>query len=168
VVPEEGELLLTNLDRAATVLFQISICPFEIGTYTLPYLWNQDLVASLYAHCYSLALLVDTTRSDSQNLGLVQLLDGALWEKDTASGLGLSLDSLDQDTVEKRGEGLDRLDCDAGLELYLALPWDGSEGSRYVSYHCDEGKRVKICLRYVSSLRDKCLDGNVLLEGVLY
>jgi len=96
-------------------------------TYLLPYLWDQDLVASLYAHRYSLALLVDTTWSDGQNLGLIQLLDGALWEKDTAGGLGLSLDSLDQDTVKKRGEGLDRLDCDAGLGLCLALLWDGTE-----------------------------------------
>lgn len=119
MISEERELLVSNLDRASTVLDRISIS-FQLHRESLSYLWNQDLVTSLHAHCYSLSILVDTTWSNSQNLGLVQLLDRALWKEDTAGGLGLGLDSLDQNTVEKRSEGLDGLDRDVGLEGFLA------------------------------------------------
>ena len=53
------------------------------------------------------AIAVNGTRAISQNLGDVLLLDAALREEDTRGGLGLGLDALDQDTVEKGSEALD-------------------------------------------------------------
>lgn len=53
------------------------------------------------------AIAVNGTRANSQNLGDVLLLDAALREEDTRGGLGLGLDALDQDTVEKGSEALD-------------------------------------------------------------
>lgn len=53
------------------------------------------------------AITVNGTRANSENLGNVLLLDTALREEDTRGGLGLGLDALDQDTVEKGSEALD-------------------------------------------------------------
>lgn len=53
------------------------------------------------------AITVNGTRANSENLGNVLLLDAALREEDTRGGLGLGLDALDQDTVEKGSEALD-------------------------------------------------------------
>ena len=53
------------------------------------------------------AIAVNGTRANSENLGNVLLLDAALREEDTRGGLGLGLDALDQDTVEKGSEALD-------------------------------------------------------------
>jgi hypothetical protein len=75
------------------------------------HLWNQNLVASLDGALDSLAILVQTTWADGEDAGLVQFLDGALWEKDTGGGLALGLDALDEDAIEERGEGLDGLEC---------------------------------------------------------
>jgi len=60
VVPEQCELLLADLDGAAA----------ELG--------NQDLVASLDAERNALAILVVKTGADSEDLALVELLDGAI------------------------------------------------------------------------------------------
>lgn len=54
-----------------------------------------------------LAIPVKQTRANSENLGDVLLLDAALREKDTRGGLGLGLDTLDQDAVEEGDEALD-------------------------------------------------------------
>lgn len=53
------------------------------------------------------AIAVNGTRANSENPGDVLLLDAALREEDTRGGLGLGLDALDQDTVEKGSEVLD-------------------------------------------------------------
>lgn len=84
----------------------------------LTYRWNQNLVTSLNHWLDGLAILVQTTWANSDNAGLVQLLDGGLWEEDTAGGLGLGLDALDKDAVKERGERLDRPEG-GGLEALL-------------------------------------------------
>ena len=71
------------------------------------YLRNQDLVTGSDTHGEALAILVEGTRADGEDLGLVLLLDAALREKDAGGGLGLGLDALDQDTVQERSEVLD-------------------------------------------------------------
>lgn len=53
------------------------------------------------------AITVNGTRANSENLGNVLLLDAALREEDARGGLGLGLDTLDQDAVEEGGEVLD-------------------------------------------------------------
>jgi hypothetical protein len=73
----------------------------------LTYLGDQDLVTRLDADGYPLALLIISTGSNSQYLGLVELLDGGLGQEDAGCGLGLGLETLDEDAVEERGEGLD-------------------------------------------------------------
>ena len=71
------------------------------------YLGDQDLVAGSDTHGKALAILAEETGANGKNLGLVLLLDAALREEDTGGGLGLGLDALDQDTVEKGSEALD-------------------------------------------------------------
>lgn len=84
------------------------------------HLRNQNLVTGSNAHRNSVALLVQLTGSDGEDLGFVELLDGALWEEDTGRSLGLSLYSLDKNTVQKRSEALDAakggLQFEPGLE----------------------------------------------------
>lgn len=53
------------------------------------------------------AIAVNGTRANSENLGNVLLLDAALREEYSGGSLGLGLDALDQDTVEKGSEALD-------------------------------------------------------------
>lgn len=65
---------------------------------------NQNTIANGNTHRQTVTLLVQGTRSNGHNLGLVELLDAGLGQKDTAGSLGLGLDPLDQDSVEKRGE----------------------------------------------------------------
>lgn len=88
-VPEKGVLVLADLDGATTELR------------------DQDLVARGNTHRQTLAVLVEGTGADGENLGLVLLLDTALREEDTRGSLGLGLDALDQDAVQEGGEGLD-------------------------------------------------------------
>lgn len=97
VIAEKRILILTNLDGRATKLR------------------NQNLVARLDRRSNALSIAVKGTGANSQNLGLVQLLDGGLGEEDTAGSLGLGLDALDEDAVEERCEGLDGLGGDGGL-----------------------------------------------------
>ena len=76
----------------------------------LPYLGDQDAVALLDAHGQAVALLVKGAGADGKDLGLVELLDAGLGQEDAAGSPGLSLDALDQDAVEERGEGADGAD----------------------------------------------------------
>jgi hypothetical protein len=92
VVPEQSELLLADLDGAAT----------ELG--------NEDLVTGLDAQRYPLAVLVVEAGADGEDLALVELLDGAVGEEDAGGGLGLGLHALHQNAVEERCEGLDVLE----------------------------------------------------------
>ncbi len=74
------------------------------------HLGNQDTVAGLDAHWHALSILVEATRSDSEDLALVELLNASLGQEDAAGGLGLGLDPLDEHAVEERNEGPDRSD----------------------------------------------------------
>lgn len=71
------------------------------------YLRDQDTVTGSNAHGEALAVLVEDTGANSEDLGLVLLLDAALGEEDTGGGLGLGLDTLDQDAVEEGSKALD-------------------------------------------------------------
>lgn len=88
------------------------------GHVALTYHGNQDLVTSGNAHGETLAILVEGTGANSEDLGLVELLDTALREEDTGGGLGLGLDALDEDAVQERGKSLDVAD---GRLLTLGL-----------------------------------------------
>ena len=68
---------------------------------------DQDLVAGGNTHGQALAITVEGTGTDGENLGLVLLLDAALREEDTGGSLGLGLDALDQDTVHEGSKALD-------------------------------------------------------------
>lgn len=89
-IPEEMVLLIANLDRRATILR------------------DQHAVAGLDTHGHALALLVEETGSDGEDLALVQLLDAGLREEDAAGGLGLGLNALHEDAVQQGDEVLDR------------------------------------------------------------
>jgi hypothetical protein len=71
---------------------------------------NQDAVTRLHRGRDTLSLLVESAGSDSQHLGLVQLLDGALGQEDAGGGLWLRLEALHQDAVEQGRESLDVAD----------------------------------------------------------
>lgn len=82
---------------------------------------DQDLVAGLDGRSNALAITVEGTGANGEDLGLVELLDGRLGKEDTAGSLGLGLDALDQDAVEQGSEGLDGLGGDGGLRVVLAV-----------------------------------------------
>ena len=97
MVTEERELLLSDLDRASTELR------------------NQDLVTGSNTGSDPLALLVQGAGADGEHLGLIKFLDSTVRKEDSGCGLGLGLDALDEDAVEKRGDAADGLDgrhCD--------------------------------------------------------
>lgn len=95
----------------------------------ITYLGNQNLVTGLHADGNPLSLPVVSARANSEDLGLVELLDGALGEEDAAGRLGLGLDALDKDAVEEGREGLDGLGCDGGLERERSVAcWLGADG----------------------------------------
>jgi hypothetical protein len=108
VVPEQCELLLADLDGAATELR------------------NQNLVAGLDAQRNALAILVVEAGADGKDLALVELLDGAIGEEDASGGLGLSLHALHENAVKERCERLDVLEKGLVRGLLLALGGGGS------------------------------------------
>lgn len=71
------------------------------------YLRNQDLVAGADTHGDTVAVLGEETGANSEDLGLILLLDAALGEEDAGGGLGLGLDALDQDAVKEGSKALD-------------------------------------------------------------
>lgn len=82
-----------------------------------PYLGNQHSVANSNAHGDALAITVQATGSNGQNLGLVELLDAGLGQEDAAGGLGLGLDALDEHAVQERSEGTDGADSRLWLHV---------------------------------------------------
>lgn len=131
-VPVEGVLLLADLDGAAAELFRDEYQHQRLIEWvelrclrrrpwrrwlrhtedtgrdsSATYLRNQDLVTGVDAHGETLAILVKEAGANSENLGLVLLLDAALREEDAGGGLGLGLDALDQDAVQEGSEVLD-------------------------------------------------------------
>src|SRR3954468_1782438 len=77
---------------------------------------EQHAVAGLHAHRRQVALLAAGTRANRQDLALHRLLLGGVRDDQTALGLRLFLDALDNDTVVQRPK------------LHLTLPWPGSPG----------------------------------------
>ena len=96
MVPEQAQLLISNLDRRPAILR------------------NQNLVAWLHAGCNALSVLVNGAGADGDDFCFVELLDGGLGEEDASCGFGFGLDALNEDAVEKGGDAADGLDC--GLE----------------------------------------------------
>jgi hypothetical protein len=117
-VTEQLVLLLTSLHRRTAILQNQSVqsipnAPPECRATTTngqTYLGDQHTVTLLDAHGQPVALLVERTGSDGEDLGLVELLNAGLGEEDAAGGLGLGLDALDEDAVQKRSEGADGTD----------------------------------------------------------
>jgi hypothetical protein len=99
VIPEEGVLLLADLDGVTAELR------------------NEDLVTGVDTHGDTLAVAVKETGANGEDLGLVLLLDGSLGEEDTGGSLGLGLDALNQDAVQEGGEGLDVAEDRLEMEL---------------------------------------------------
>ena len=116
MVPEQSELLLADLDGAAT----------ELG--------DEDLVTGLDAQRYPLAVLVVETGADGEDLALVELLDGAVGEEDAGGGLGLGLHALHEDAVEERCEGLDVLEEGLVESIVVSLAVGGRCGF-VMAYH---------------------------------
>lgn len=71
------------------------------------YLRNQNLVTSADTHGDAVSILGQEARANSEDLGLVLLLDAALGQEDARGGLGLGLDALDEDTVQEGSKALD-------------------------------------------------------------
>lgn len=116
MVPEQSELLLADLDGAAT----------ELG--------DEDLVTGLDAQRYPLAVLVVEAGADGEDLALVELLDGAVGEEDAGGGLGLGLHALHEDAVEERCEGLDVLEEGLVESIVVSLEVGGRCGF-VMAYH---------------------------------
>lgn len=90
------------------------------------YLRNQHPITSRDTHRQPLALPIKRARADSEDFGLVELLDARLGEEDAAGGLGLGLDALDEHAVEEGDEGADGADrgglfFDVGRWLALGM-----------------------------------------------
>ena len=96
------------------------------------YLRDQHLVTGLNARCYALALLVERAGPNSQDLGLVELLDGGVRQEDARRRLGLGLDALHEDAVEERSDATDGLD--GRLEVPVSSRMRQVGGSRCVVY----------------------------------
>lgn len=75
--------------------------------FSATYLRNQNLVTISDTHRKALAILIKSTGANSEDLGLVLLLDAALREEDAGGCLGLGLDALDKDAVQEGSEALD-------------------------------------------------------------
>lgn len=93
------------------------------------YLRNQNLVTRRDTHGNSLAIFANSTGADSEDLGLILLLDAALGEEDAGGGLGLGLDALDQDAVEEGREALDV--AEDGLDVGNSVSKVGKFYGRY-------------------------------------
>ena len=112
MVPEQAQLLLAHLDRAAA----------KLG--------DQDLVAGLHAGRHALSLAVECAGADGNYFCLVELLHRGFGQEDSRGCLGFRLDALHEDAVEERGDGADGFDgrllgrCVlVGLELCGGVVW---------------------------------------------
>lgn len=117
MIPEEGVLLLADLDGITTELNRHMLADGtkqlhprgweEQRDQGITYLGDEDLVAGSDTHGDTLAVTVNKTGADSEDLSLVLLLDSSLGEEDAGGSLGLGLDALDQDAVQEGSKGLD-------------------------------------------------------------
>lgn len=78
---------------------------------TTTHLRNQNLITWRNTTRNSLAILIQSTRTDRQNPCLVQFLDARFRQEDATRCLGLHFDTLDQDTIEQRRKGFDGFEC---------------------------------------------------------
>jgi hypothetical protein len=109
------------------------------------YLRNKNLITLLNTHRYPLALAIQPAGTNSQDLGLVQLLDGGLGQEDAAGCLGLGLDALHEHAVEERGERADglqsgRLGGIVSRDLGRKGSWRKRIGSRACISSCAPGR----------------------------
>lgn len=141
---------------------------------------DQNLVTRGDAGLDTLSLLVESTGADGQDLGLVQLLHGALGEEDASGSLSLGLYALDQDAVEEGSNGADRLDgrlhatMDGQLMLTLVRPQalprihrtPPARVAKRITYHCDRLKGCSLMERK-SGYLEKQMGGceGVCLQG---
>jgi hypothetical protein len=94
---------------------------YHLGpTKILTYLRNQDLVSRLHTNSDQLSILIASTRTDSQNSGLVQFLHTRLGKENASGGLSLGFDALNKHAIEKRSEGLDGLEC-GSLKVHVSV-----------------------------------------------
>lgn len=96
---------------------------------------DQNLVTGLDGGGDDVTLHVGGTRSNSKDVGLVKLLNVLLGNVDSGGGLGSSLDSLDENSVEQGSERLDVLDGGGHLWLW----WVGKMWGEKHIYSCGRG-----------------------------
>lgn len=111
----------------------------QASSYGKTHLRDQNLVTRGDAGRDSVAVLVEGTRSNCQDLSLVELLDAALRKEDAGGSLILGLYPLDQDTVQ---EGSKVLDVAEGLHGANLLANDPSPWHRRAS--CSELRAGKV------------------------
>ena len=83
------------------------------------YLGDQNAVTSADAHRDTLAVAVNCTGTNSENLSLVLLLDAALRKEDARGGLSLGLDTLDEHAVQERRKVLDAAEERLANPVYI-------------------------------------------------
>lgn len=91
------------------LFISISLRP-KVADQAHSYLGNQNTVTDGHAHGDALAIAVQATGSDGENLGLVELLNARLGQEDAAGGLGLGLDALDKHAVQEGSQVADGSD----------------------------------------------------------
>lgn len=92
----------------------------------------------------SLALLIQTPRTHSQDSRLVQFLDARLWEEDAACGFGFGFYALNKHAVEQRRERFDGFESSRLLDCeYLNL--FGGHYARNVMVELGKGKAAPGC-----------------------
>lgn len=113
MIPEQTILFLANFDRRSTILRRhTSVSNTQVPLdLTATYLRNQHAITGLDAARDTLAVLVEAPGSDSQHLGLVELLDRRLGQEDARGRLGLGLDALHQHAVEEGRQGANGFEC---------------------------------------------------------
>jgi hypothetical protein len=111
MVPEDGVFLFGNhYLLSAKLLWSLEICYVFPMDKESTNLWDQNFVTSFYTQWHTLALFVQSTRSNSEHLGLIEFLDTAFWKEDAASCPWCCLDALDKHAIEKGHERLDGFD----------------------------------------------------------
>lgn len=124
---------------------------------------DEDLVTGGDAHGEALAVLVEGTGANGEDLSLVLLLDTALREEDAGGSLGLGLDALDQDAVEEGSKALDvaqdrllRWESVSSLEQMEQLDI-GSDARKKWRQRCREHQLGDAMRSFAGSLPGGCM-----------
>jgi hypothetical protein len=107
------------------------LCPPQSQNSTRPistHLRDQNPISNRHAAAHSLAILIQATGTDGQNPRFVQFLDARLRKVNAGRSASLSLDALDQDTVEKRSKSLDRPECGCLFSVSVSTKWSLASG----------------------------------------